>query len=131
MNGEPGRDGTRSAENNEKKRNPPRGPATEIGDMIREAIVPPALAAALYRLAATLPGATLVPNATSATGRPGIGIMWTGKPAKQVYRNEWIFGKTTLQFIGEKTYDPGTGKLTGESTVVQRAFVARAGQVPS
>jgi hypothetical protein len=70
--------------------------------MIRVAIVPPALAAALYRLAATLPGATLVPNATSATGRPGIGIMWTG-----------------------------TGELTGESTIVQRAFVARAGQVPS
>ncbi|MGH3126222.1 MAG: CU044_5270 family protein, partial [Streptosporangiaceae bacterium] len=35
-------------------------PPTEIGDMIRETIMPPALAAALYRLAATLPGATLV-----------------------------------------------------------------------
>ena len=83
-------------------------PPTEIGDMIRETIMPPALAAALYRLAATLPGATLVPHATNVAGRAGIGIMWTSKTARQVYKNEWIFDKTTLRFIGEKTYDPGT-----------------------
>jgi hypothetical protein len=105
-------------------------PPTEIGDMIREAIVPPQLAAALYRLAATLPGATLVPHATNATGQPGIGIMWTGQEAKQVYQNEWIFDPKTLQFIGEKTYDPKTGRLTGESAILQRGFAARAGQRP-
>jgi hypothetical protein len=105
-------------------------PPTEIGDMIRETIMPPALAAALYRLAATLPGATLVPHATNAVGRAGIGIMWTSKTAKQVYKNEWIFDKTTLRFIGERTYDPATGKLTGESAVVQQAFTAKAGQFP-
>jgi hypothetical protein len=105
-------------------------PPTEIGDMIREAIVPPRLAAALYRLAATLPGATLVPHAANATGQPGIGIMWTGKSAHQVYKNEWIFDKATLQFIGEKTYDPQTGQLTGESAILQRGFTARAGQQP-
>jgi len=105
-------------------------PPTEIGDMIREAIVPPRLAAALYRLAATLPGATLVPHAVNATGQPGIGIMWTGKSAKQVYKNEWIFDPKTLQFIGEKTYDPSTGKLNGESAILQRAFTAKAGMRP-
>ena len=105
-------------------------PPTEIGDMIREAIVPPRLAAALYRLAATLPGATLVPHAVNATGQPGIGIMWTGKSAKQVYKNEWIFDPKTLQFIGEKTYDPGTGRLNGESAILQRAFTAKAGMRP-
>ena len=105
-------------------------PPTEIGDMIRETIMPPALAAALYRLAATLPGATLVPHATNVAGRTGIGIMWTSKTAKQVYKNEWIFDKTTLRFIGEKTYDPGTGRLTGESAIIQQAFTARAGQLP-
>ena len=105
-------------------------PPTEIGDMIRETIMPPALAAALYRLAATLPGATLVPHATNVAGRAGIGIMWTSKTAKQVYKNEWIFDKTTLRFIGEKTYDLGTGRLTGESAIIQQAFTARAGQLP-
>jgi hypothetical protein len=105
-------------------------PLTEIGDLIRETIMPPALAAALYRLAATLPGATLVPHATNVAGRAGIGIMWTSKTARQVYKNEWIFAKTTLQFIGEKTYDPATGRLTGESAIIQQAFTARPGELP-
>jgi hypothetical protein len=105
-------------------------PPTEIGDLIRENIVPPALAAALYRLAATLPGATVVPHATNAVGRAGIGIMWTSTSARQVCKNEWIFDRTTLQFIGERTYDPATGKLTGESAILQQAFTAKAGQLP-
>ncbi len=92
--------------------------------------MPPRLAAALYRLAATLPGATLEPHAANATGQPGIGIMWTSTSAKQVYKNEWIFDKTTLQFIGEKTYDPSTGELTGESAILQRGFTAKAGHRP-
>src|SRR6185437_12744854 len=106
-------------------------PPTEIGDLIRESIMPPTLASALYRLAAPLPGATLIPHATTGTGQPGIGIMWTSKSAKQVYQNEWIFDPKTLQFVGEKTFDPKTGKLDGESTIVQRGFSAQAGQVPS
>jgi hypothetical protein len=105
-------------------------PPTEIADLINEAVIPPALAAALYRLAATLPGATLVPHATNAVGRAGIGILWTSKPAKQVYNDEWIFDKTTLQFIGVRTYDRKTGKLAGESAILQRAFTAKAGQRP-
>jgi len=105
-------------------------PPTEIGDMIRETIMPPALAAALYRLAATLPGATLVPHATNAVGRAGIGIMWTSKTAKQVYQNEWIFDRTTLQFIGERIFNPKTGQVTGESAILQQAFTAKAGQLP-
>jgi hypothetical protein len=105
-------------------------PPTEIGDMIRETIMPPALAAALYRLAATLPGATLVPHATNAVGRAGIGIMWTSKTAKQVYQNEWIFDRTTLQFIGERIFNPKTGQVTGESAILQQAFTAKAGQHP-
>ena len=105
-------------------------PPTEIGDMIRETIMPPALAAALYRLAATLPGATLVPHATNAVGRAGIGIMWTSKTAKQVYKNEWIFDRTTLQFIGERIFDPKTGQVTGESAILRQAFTAKAGQHP-
>ena len=105
-------------------------PPTEIGDLIRETIMPPALAAALYRLAATLPGATLVPHATNVAGRAGIGIMWTSKTARQVYKNEWIFDKTTLRFIGERTYDPKTGRVTGESAITRQAFTAKAGQLP-
>jgi hypothetical protein len=67
---------------------------------------------------------------TNAVGRAGIGIMWTSKTAKQVYKNEWIFDKTNLQFIGEKIYDPVTGKVSGKSAVIQQGFTAKAGQLP-
>jgi hypothetical protein len=62
--------------------------------------------------------------------RAGIGIMWTSKTAKQVYKNEWIFDRTTLQFIGERIFDPKTGQVTGESAILQQAFTAKAGQRP-
>jgi hypothetical protein len=101
-------------------------PVTEIGDLIREAIIPPAVAAALYRVAALLPGATLVPDAVNAAGRHGIGIVWAAKQ----YRTEWIFDKTTLQYIGELDYNVRTGAVTGESAILQRAFTDRAGQQP-
>jgi hypothetical protein len=102
------------------------GPAQEIGDLIREAIVPPALSAALYRTAELLPGATLVPDAVNAVGRHGVGIAWdTGD-----YRTEWIFDKTTLQYIGERDFNVKTGVVNGESAITQSAFVSKAGQLP-
>jgi hypothetical protein len=102
------------------------GPAQEIGDLIREAIVPPALMAALYRTAELLPGATLVPDAVNAVGRHGVAIAWdTGD-----YRTEWIFDKSTLQYIGERDYDVKTGVVNGESAITQSAFVSKAGQLP-
>ena len=81
-------------------------------------------------LATSPGGATLVPHATNAAGRAGIGIMWTGTSAKQVYKNEWIFDKSTLQFIGERIFNPTTGQVTGESAILQQAFTAKAGQRP-
>lgn len=104
-------------------------PQTEIGDLISESIIPSAVAAALYRVAEHLSGAVLVPHATNAVGRPGIGIAWTD-PAQPQYRNMWIFNKKTLQYIGTRTYNVKTGVVLGESAILQRAFVAKAGQLP-
>ena len=56
--------------------------------------------------------------------------MWTSTSAKQVYKNEWIFDQTTLQFIGERIFNPKTGQVTGESAILQQAFTAKAGQRP-
>jgi hypothetical protein len=105
-------------------------PATEIGDLIREAIIPPAVAAALYRVAALLPGAVVVPDATNAVGQHGVGISWAGTGAARDYRTEWIFNKTSLQYIGERDYDAKTGVVNGESAILQRAFVDKPGQLP-
>jgi len=104
-------------------------PVTEIGDLISESIVPPALAAALYRVAEHLSGAILVPHATNAVGQPGIGIAWAD-PQQRHYRTMWIFDKKTLQYIGTRIYNVKTGAATGESAILQRAFVPKAGRLP-
>jgi hypothetical protein len=99
---------------------------TTIGDLMRETIVPPRTAAALYRAAALIPGVTVVGHATDAAGRAGVAVAWTvGQD-----RDEWIFNPGTGQFLGELDYNTVTGAVTGESSVMQRAFTARAGQLP-
>lgn len=97
-----------------------------IGDLIRETIVPPRTAAALYRAAALIPGVTVVAHATDAAGQAGVAVAWTVGH----YRDEWIFNPATGQFLGERDFNMVTGAVTGESTVLQRAFTAKAGQLP-
>lgn len=99
---------------------------TTIGDMIRETIVPPRTAAALYRAAALIPGVSLIGHVTNAEGRPGIAVAFTGTQV----RYEWIFDPSTLQFIGERDYDMNAHMVTGDTAIQREAFVARAGQLP-
>jgi hypothetical protein len=99
-----------------------------IGLLIREAIVPPATAAALYRAAALIPGVTLIGRVTTVEGQPGIAIAWSDSRD----RYEWIFDPTTLQYLDERDYALSTGKpvLNVNTAVLQRAFVSKAGQLP-
>jgi hypothetical protein len=99
-----------------------------IGDLIRETIVPPSTAAALYRAAALIPGVTLIDQVANVEGRPGIAIAWTNSQE----RYEWIFDPATLQYVGERDFDMSTGTpvVTGNAAVLQRAFVGKAGQLP-
>jgi len=99
-----------------------------IGNLIRETIMPPATAAALYRAAALIPGVTFIGHVTNVEGRPGIAIAWTDRRD----RDEWIFDPATLQYIGERDYNMSTGTpiVTGNAAVLQRAFVGKAGQLP-
>jgi hypothetical protein len=66
---------------------------TDIGDILREMLVPPKLAAALFRVAATIPGATVLPHAVNATGQSGVAVSRSGA--------ELIFNPRTYQLIGE------------------------------
>jgi len=99
---------------------------TTIGDLIREMIVPPRTAAALYRAAALIPGVTLAGRTTNAAGQTGVAIAYTDSGG----RDEWIFDPVTLQFIGERDSDPATGAVSGDTAILQRAFVEKAGQLP-
>jgi len=66
---------------------------SDIGDMLREMLVPPKLAAALFRVAATIPGATVLPDAVNAVGQSGVAVSRSGA--------ELIFNPRTYQLIGE------------------------------
>lgn len=106
------------------------GPLQEIFETLGENIMPPAVAAAFYRVAAQLPGATIVHDAVNAAGRPGIGITWPTPNPGRVDQDEMIFDKTTLQNIGEKQFDAKTGRVDFQVAIQQRAFVGKAGELP-
>ena len=99
---------------------------TTIGDLLREAIAPPRVSAALYRAAALIPGVTVLADATDAIGRHGVAVAMTS----QGVRSEWIFNRKTLQYLGERDINVANGSTNGEAAVMQRAFVNHAGQVP-
>ena len=111
---------------------PNRQAFTTIGDMLREAVAPPDVSAALYRAAALIPGVRVIPHATDILGQAGIGVQFTKSkspaPGVPPYRPTWIFNPTTLQWIGE-TDGTVHGKMMG-SVVLNRAIVDRPGQQP-
>jgi len=105
---------------------PPQEAFTTIGDLLREAIAPPRVSAALYRAAALIPGVTVVADATDAAGRHGVAVAMTVEGV----RYEWIFSKQTLRYLGEHDINLANGSTAGEAAVLQRAFVDHAGQIP-
>jgi hypothetical protein len=101
-----------------------------IGDLLRDTIAPPKVAAALYRAAALIPGVTLVAHATDAIGRPGVAVARIGPGIDGGIRDELIFSRATLQLLGERTVIARTGVTTGATAIIDRAFVGHRGQVP-
>jgi hypothetical protein len=104
---------------------PPEEAFTTIGDLIREAIAPPQVSAALYRAAALIPGVTVVPDATDAIGRHGVAVAMTS----QGVRMEWVFSRQTFQYLGEHDIN-ADGSTNGVAAILLRAFVDRVGQTP-
>jgi hypothetical protein len=113
---------------------PPQEAFITIGDLLREAIAPPRVSAALYRAAALIPGVTVVADATDAIGRHGVAVAMTVEDV----RYEWIFSQQTLRYLGERDIyvvkppdlDVKIGSIADEAAVLQRAFVNHAGQIP-
>jgi hypothetical protein len=104
-----------------------------IGEALRESLLPPEVAAALYRAAAKIPGVVLVTDSVDAAGRHGIAVARTDELGE---RREWIFDATTFEYLGERSYlvrDTATGKagmLTATTAVLERAVVPRKGDRP-
>ncbi len=101
-----------------------------IGDLLRNTIAPPKVAAALYRAAALIPGVTLIRDATDAVGRHGVAVGRIGPGVDGGIRDELIFSRATLQLLGERTVIARTGTTTGATAIIDRAFVDHYGQIP-
>jgi hypothetical protein len=101
-----------------------------IGDLLRNTIAPPKVAAALYRAAALIPGVTLIPGATDAIGRHGVAVGRIGPGVDGGVREELIFSGATWRLIGERTVIAHTGTTTSATAIIGRAFVDHYGQIP-
>ena len=94
----------------------PPGPAedfAQIGDLLRETDASPALRAALYQVASTLPGVVLLGAVTDHAGRAGVGLAynWGGG------RHEFIFSPATSVLLGEEDVTVAAGQSEPVGTV--------------
>jgi hypothetical protein len=79
----------------------PPGPAedfTQVGDLLRETDAPPALRAALFEVAATIPGVEQLGSVTDHSGRTGVGVAYVSGGS----RHELIFNPTDSSLMGEE-----------------------------
>lgn len=109
---------------------------SKIGDLVSETIMPPANASAFYRAAAKIPGVQEIPDAVDAAGRHGIAV--TREDAASATRDEWIFDKDDLAFLGARSYitkdeDKGVASdtLFGTSAIMKRTVVDQHGKAPA
>ncbi|MGH2392146.1 MAG: CU044_5270 family protein [Candidatus Limnocylindria bacterium] len=76
-----------------------------IGDLLRDPLTPPDVRAALFHVAAGLPGIELLGEMTDRIGRPGLGVAMSAYPMTPFHRQEVII------------FDPATSVLLEERTV--------------
>ena len=106
-----------------------------IGQLLRETVMPPRTAAALYKAAARIPGVTEDADAVDAAGRHGIGVARDN--TRTGVRTAWIFDSATLEYLGERSYlvrDTSQGRkgaLIHVSAVLERGVVDALREEPS
>lgn len=71
-----------------------------VGGLLAEAYMPAAQRAALFRAAATIPGAEAVASAKDAAGREGVAVALTDGEGS---RQEYIFDRHTHVYLGART----------------------------
>ncbi|MFE0424381.1 CU044_5270 family protein [Streptomyces sp. NPDC058953] len=99
---------------------------TLVGDLIGESLLPPDVAAALFRAAAKIPGVELVEDSVDAAGRKGVAVA----REDDGIREELIFDLATKTYLGErevavKDLGPGLeeGTVVGRSAILERTVV--------
>lgn len=73
-----------------------------VGDLLRETLAPPDLRAALFRVAARIPGVELVGEVTDPAGRKGTAVARTSDDVGFLERIELIFDPDTSELLAER-----------------------------
>jgi hypothetical protein len=71
-----------------------------VGDLLRETVAPPDLRAALYEVAARIPGVELVGEVTDPAGRLGVAVAMNDEP--DAVRQELVFDPETAELLAER-----------------------------
>ena len=106
-----------------------------IGSVIKESLLPPDLAAALYEVAAGIPGVEVIAEAEDGVGREGVALSFTSEVHGD--RTDWVFDGESYEYLGQRTVrlrDAGgieAGTVTSSYTVLERAVVDAAGERPA
>jgi hypothetical protein len=100
---------------------------TIVGDLLREPYASPALRAALYEVAASLPEVQLVGDTTDASGRHGVAVAYPDGSA----RNELIFDPETAALLGESTIATGADPGVPAGTILSSSVYLVSGVVDS
>ena len=82
-----------------------------IGDLLRETSLQPKVRAALYQIAAELPGVELVGRVMDGAGRQGVAVAYRHEDSDAPSRLELIFDPMTAELLGENEV------LVADSTV--------------
>lgn len=113
----------------------PPGPAedfTQIGDLLRETAAPPALRAALFKVAASLPGVKSLGQVTDRLNRTAVAVAYVSGPLtgadKGYYSmSELYFDPQTSQLLDEQTVlvnqSTGQQRVTGWTSYLESAVV--------
>lgn len=94
-----------------------------ISNVLINSIPPRKLAAALYQVAATMPGLHVIEHASDPRGRPGFGITFSSAGT----RIEWIFNAKTLVLTGERITVANSSKADRQFALLAHAFTNNSG----
>jgi DNA-directed RNA polymerase specialized sigma24 family protein len=102
---------------------------TLVGDVLRSAPLPSDLRAALYRVAARIPGIHLIGEVRDTAGRGGVGVAFDDPARRRIL----IFDPQTAELLGEQSVllEPGDYLDAAPGTVVGEAAYLEAGVVDS
>jgi hypothetical protein len=109
---------------------------TEIGDLLREDPIPAKVRAALYLVAARIPGIEMLGLTHDAVGRPALAVALNDTLYGE--RDELLFDPKTSALLGERSvvvkpppaYHVKPGTVTSGATYLTSGIVERIRQVP-